>query len=66
MDAEIHHITCPHCLVGGANVVIDRPGGNGVLVDLRAAHKCDKCKRYFGLKPKLQFIGAPLETTHGG
>ncbi len=57
--AEAHRISCPHCQVGWADIVVDRPGG-GIEMSLEETVNCVQCKRAFWLQPKVSVIGTKL------
>lgn len=59
-QGEAHRITCPYCQAGAAVVVVERRGEQ-VSVDLAEPRRCDLCRRFFKLKPRLQLVGVPLE-----
>ena len=59
-EGQMHRITCPHCLIGWADILIEKVNGE-VKVDLNQPRTCEKCGRYFRLKPRLQIVGVPLE-----
>ena len=59
--AEIHKILCPYCIIGWAEVVIDRGHGDFTQFDYRTPRKCVKCGSYFKLKARLQIDGVKLD-----
>jgi hypothetical protein len=59
-SAELHRITCPYCVTGYAEVLVDRPGGKGVELDLNEPRHCEQCRKFFKLRVKVQFVGVML------
>lgn len=59
--AEIHKILCPYCVIGWAEVVIERGGGDFTQFNYREPRKCVKCGHYFKLRAKLQIDGVKID-----
>jgi hypothetical protein len=55
-------VSCPYCQTGSATVVYQK-GGAAVLTinGFRDPRQCDRCGRFFRLKPRLVIDGVPLE-----
>ena len=61
VDIEQHRIRCPHCLLGGAVLTVERRGKGDVRAELGIPLTCDKCARPFRARARVQFIGVALE-----
>jgi len=62
-DASIQRITCPYCLVGYADVVVDITEGGSIkqVEDFDVPRKCEACNRLFKLASWTKIYGKTME-----
>lgn len=62
---EVHRIACPYCSVGYAELLVSKTGPQLQIEAFRDPRKCNVCKRYFRLKPRLKIEGVKMEGNNG-
>jgi len=62
-DASLVRVTCPYCLVGYSDVVVDITEGGSVkqVIDMDIPRRCEACKRLFKLTSFTKIYGKKLE-----
>lgn len=61
-NEEIRRVTCPHCLIGFAEVkVVTQGKDHKTVANIRDPRRCLTCKREFRIRPRIVLEGVPLE-----